>query len=306
MNLNELRMVFSRNKGETTVKHETLNQETLKTSDEVLLITASVDIKNTPFVTIRDSRERLLQYLMGIIAWIKLSKINTIVFCENSNTSYDFSKIIEFAKSEGKTLEVLVFSGNEGSQKYGKGYGYGKIVEYAIKNSAYLNDDVNFYLISGRLFIPEFDKIQELHADSPNVFKIPAFSPDKDPWANIDQPEPKNLAQRIRAGLRFLYVFLGRGRGRGPHGYENHVCLVFFKSNVKFFKKNLIRSYKRVNDSKSYALEHTFYEDLTNKQFDPFLTSYTFMGRSGSTGKTYDDDYPEMIRSLAESFLPET
>ena len=289
---------------ESLNRQETNRQET-GTPNEVLLITASIDIKNTPFVTIRDSRERLLQYLMGIIAWIKLTNINTIVFCENSNTSYDFSKIIEFAKTQGKTLEVLVFSGNEGSQKYGKGYGYGRIVEYAIKNSAYLNDDVNFYLISGRLFIPEFDKVQQLHTDTPNVFKIPAFSPDKDPWANIDQVKPKNLNQYVRAGLRFLYVFFGRGRGRGPHCYQNHVCLVFFKSNVKFFKKNVLHSYRRINDSKSYALEHTFYEDLANKKFSPFLTSYTFMGRSGSTGKSYDSDYPEEIRNLAESFLPE-
>jgi len=287
------------------MKDEKLNQKGTGTAGEVLLITASVDIRNTPFVTIRDSRERLLQYLMGVIAWIRLTKINTIVFCENSNTAYDFSTLIEFAKNEGKTLEVLVFSGNEGSQKYGKGYGYGKIVEYAINHSAYLNDDVNFYLISGRLFIPEFDTIQALHADTPNVFKIPAFSLDKDPWFNIKPADPKTVAQYLKAGLRFLYVFFGRGRGRGPHCYQNHVCLVFFKSNVKFFKKNLIHSYRRVNDSKSYALEHTFYEDLANKQFSSFLASYTFMGRSGSTGKTYDHDYPEEIRSLAESFVPE-
>jgi hypothetical protein len=290
-----------RNLDQRAVETSKLNQ----TSSEVLLITASIDIRNTPFVTIRDSRERLSQYLMGVIAWIKLTKINTIVFCENSNTSYDFSKIIEFAKSEGKTLEVLVFSGNEGSQKYGKGYGYGKIIEYAIKNSAYLTDDTNFYLISGRLFIPEFDKIQELHADTPNIFKIPAFSPDKDPWANVSSAKPENFTQYIRAGLRFLYIFFGRGRGRGPHDYQSHVCLVFFKSNVKFFRKNLIHSYRRINDSKSYALEHTFYEDLASKQFSSFLIGYTFMGRSGSTGKSYDHDYPEEIRNLAESFLPE-
>ena len=99
------------------MQDEKPNQKGIGTADEVLLITASVDIRNTPFVTIRDSRERLLQYLMGVIAWIKLTKINTIVFCENSNTAYNFSKLIEFAKNEGKTLEVLVFSGNEGSQK---------------------------------------------------------------------------------------------------------------------------------------------------------------------------------------------
>lgn len=284
---------------------ENLKQKETEVASEVLLITASINIQNTPFVTIRDSRERLLQYLMGIVAWVKLTKINTIVFCENSNASYDFSKIIKFVRNEGKELEVLVFSGNRGSQKYGKGYGEGEIVEYAMKNSRNLKNSTNFYKITGRLFIPEFDVLQQLHVTTPNVFKIPAFLPEHDPWIGIQQTDPANLGQYLRAYFRYLYVYFGRGRGHGPHDYSKHVSTVFYKSNVGFFKKNLVYSYRRVNDSKSYALEHTFYEDLVNKQFSPFLASYTLMGRSGSTGKTYDHDYPEEIRSLAESFVPE-
>lgn len=281
------------------------HQQKVELQDEVLLITASIHIENTPFVTIRDSRERLLQYLMGLIACIKLTKINTIVFCENSNTPYDLTKVIEFAKKEGKTLEVLVFLGNKGSQRYGKGHGYGKIIEHAIKNSAYLGDNTNFYLMTGRLFVPEFNEFQQLHADLPNVFKMPAFSPERDPWAGVEQRDPKNLLEYIRAGLRYLYVFFGRGRGRRPHRYDQHIDLVFFKANVKFFKKNLLNSYKRINDSKSYALEHTFYEDLVGKSFSPFLIDYTIVGRSGATGRSYDQEYSEEIRRLAGSFLPE-
>jgi len=274
-------------------------------SKEVLLITASINIKNTPFVTIRDSRERLGEYLMGLIAWIKMPSISTIIFCENTNSSYDFSKIIEFAKNEGKTLEVLTFSGNQGSQKYGKGYGYGRIIEYAIEHSAYLKDDVNFYLATGRLFVPEFNEFRKLHADLPNVFNIPAFPPGRDPWAGLQQPAPKNLAEHIRASLRYLYVFFGRGRGRGPHRYDQSVDLVFFKSNVKFFKKHLIKSYKRVDDKKTYCIEHTIYQDLVGNPFSPFLIGYTIVGRRGSTGKYYDQDYSEEIKHLAESFLCE-
>lgn len=80
-------------------------------SNEVLLMTATINVGNTPLVAIKNDKERLLQYLYSLIAWIKLTSINTIVFCENSNTSYDFLKISEFAKNEGKALEVLVFDG---------------------------------------------------------------------------------------------------------------------------------------------------------------------------------------------------
>jgi hypothetical protein len=239
-----------------------------------------------------------------LVAWIKLSNIETIVFCENSNTDYDFSAITKFAKNEGKALEVLIFEGNQESQKYGKGYGEGRIVEYAIKNSKHLDRNTNFYKITGRLFIPEFNQIQCTHAHLMNVFKIPAFTPEQDPWAGINPPEPENLAQHIRAALRYLYVYFGRGRGRGPHHYNKHVSTVFYKSNVAFFKRYLIHSYKRVNDSRSYALEHTFYEDLIKQDFSPFLIDYTIIGRSGSTGSLYSgQDYPESIKEIAETFL---
>ena len=271
-------------------------------SNEVLLVTASIHIQNTPYVTVRGERERLAQYLTSLIAWIKMSNISTIVFCENSNTTFDFSKIIDFAESQGKVLEVLIFSGNQESQKYGKGYGEGRIVEYAIKNSRHLAGSVNFYKITGRLFVPEFNLIQQMHLAEPNVFDIPAFSPQNDPWIGIQLPEPKTFGQHLRAKLRYLYVYFGRGRGRGPHDYSKHVSTVFYKANIDFFKKNLLHSYRRVNDSKSYALEHTFYEDLVGKRFSPFLTSPTLMGRSGSTGKSYDHDYPEEIKNFAESF----
>jgi hypothetical protein len=271
--------------------------------NEVLLITASINIKATPYVAITDKEERLLQYLIGLISWIKLTDIKTIVFCENTNTSYDFSKIIEFANSQGKTLEVILFQGNDGAQKYGKGYGEGKIVEYALKNSQYLKDSVDFYKITGRLFVPEFNEIQQLHQEIPNVFKIPAFTPENDPWIGIEQTPPKTPTQHIRAIARFLYVYFGRGRGHGPHNYQNHVSTVFYKSNVRFFKENLIHTYKRVNDHKSYALEHTFYEDLIKKDFSPFLADYTIMGKSGATGKLYSgQDYSSEIKAIAQTF----
>lgn len=62
-------------------------------SNEALLMTATINVKNTPDVTIKNQEERLLEYLCSLIAWIKLTHINKIVFCENSNTSYDFSTL---------------------------------------------------------------------------------------------------------------------------------------------------------------------------------------------------------------------
>jgi len=297
-------------------------------TSEVLLVTASINIrKDTPVSVFNDPKERLLEYLTSLVAWIKLTSITNIIFCENTNIDYDFSKIIDLAKREGKNLEVLVFSGNRYTHKHGKGYGEGEIIEYAIKNSTYLKNSVNFYKVTGRLFIPEFDKIQGLHSHLSNVFDLTVFSAGMS--TETDHPS-KTIKQRLRSMVRFLYIYFGRGRGRGPHKPEHHISTLFYKVNVKFYKQNLINSYKRVNDRKAYFLENIFYEDLLKKEFNPFLSSYSVIGRSGSTGLPYstgwtilclasrsltenatdpsyfNQEYSEEIRSIAQTFLYET
>jgi hypothetical protein len=272
-------------------------------SDEVLLMTASIAPGKTPTVAIQDPNERCLQYIISLLAWIELTNnIKTIIFCENTNTQYDFSRLVEFARQKGKILEVLVFSGNVKAQIYGKGYGEGEIIKYAIRHSKHLSNTTNFYKITGRLFVRNFDEIQSSHQHLENIFKCPAFSPD--PFINMIPEKPKTLLGYCRAVVRFLYVFFGRGKGRGPHDYTKHISTVFYKSNVKFFKKNLLNSYKRVNDNKSYNLEHVFYEDIINKNFSPFLKPYIIVGRSGSQGYLYPGgDYSEELKNRSIPFM---
>lgn len=269
---------------------------------EALLMTATISPQNVPSLKITDSQERLQQYLQAIVAWIKLSSISTIVFCENSNASYDFSKIVNFAKQEGKTLEVLQFQGNQNASKYGKGYGEGLIIKHAINNSKYLDSMTNLYKITGRLFVPEFDKIQQLHSQISNAFKIPAWQATDASWIDTSKWGADEKASKLKLNLRFLKTYFAKGF-RPPHNYNRHVSTIFFKTNVNFYKQNLLNTYKRINDNIYYCLEHAFYEDLIKKDFTPFILNYTLMGRSGGHGKVLDHDYPDEIKTLARTFI---
>lgn len=232
-----------------------MKTNTSSPSAEVLLMTATIKAGSTPYVAIRDEKERLLQYLCSLSAWLKLTSINTIIFCENSNTFYDFSKIIEFANNEGKVLELLIFDGNQKAQKKGKGYGEGKIIEFALTNSRNLNQNVNFYKITGRLFVLNFEQIRQMHTDFPNVFKVPC-SNKRD---NTDGISSFRLT--LRFIKRYLISLKAKG-GRGLYDPNNAACTTFYKSNVDFFQKNLINSYKRVDDKWNYCLEHAYYDNL--------------------------------------------
>lgn len=91
---------------------------------------------------------------------------------------------------------------------------------------------------------------------------------------------------------------------RGPHDPNNNVYTVFYKSNVKFFKKNLLNSYKRINDGWGYCLECAYYDDLMEKDFSPFLIDYQVVGRSGTHGGLLSSlDYTDDIKDLAKTFI---
>jgi hypothetical protein len=271
---------------------------TFSENREVVLMTATIDAGTTPFVEIKSQQERLFEYLCSLIAWIKLTNIKTIIFCENSNTSYDFGLITNFAKNEGKVLEVLVFDGNHEAHQYGKGYGEGKIIEYAINHSKNLNDNVDFYKITGRIFVQNFDIVQKVHAGIDNVFNKPLTAMKIDKF---------NLFQGLSLIIQYFigYLLFLKARGwRGPYNPFANVSTVFYKSNVSFFKKNLINSYKKVNDKKLYTIECAYYYDLLQNDFSPFLTDYQLVGRSGASGMLISGlDYTDDIKKMAKTFM---
>jgi hypothetical protein len=146
-----------------------------------------------------------------LIAMLDVKSIGTIIFCENSGTTYDFSKIQKRAADAGKNLEILIWKGNSNSQRFGKGYGEGEQIEHAINNSQYLPDHVNFYKLTGRNFVQDFENICVTLAERQNVFKIPAW-------------------------------------------IENTAETRFYKANVLFYKKHLIRSYTETVSLSTYFM----------------------------------------------------
>jgi hypothetical protein len=123
-----------------------------KLSKDALIMTAAINPGATPYVKMSDPEERLFQYLCSLVSWIQFSNISPIIFCENTGYHYDYSEIIQMAKNFNKHLEILLFVGNNESYKYGKGWGEGKIIEYAFKNSKVLHQQNRFYKITGQYF----------------------------------------------------------------------------------------------------------------------------------------------------------
>lgn len=140
----------------------------------ILLLTASINAKlASPIYTkLINTEERLLQYKDTLKLYIRKSNFETFIFCEN--TGFDFCKddLIELAQAHNKRIEFLSFiSDIEYVNKLGKGYGEGECIEYALKNSTYLQEDSTcFYKITGRLYIENINEIIKHNKNGKNCF----------------------------------------------------------------------------------------------------------------------------------------
>jgi hypothetical protein len=276
-------------------------------SQEALIMTAAINPGATPYVKMSDPQERLFQYLCSLVSWIQFSNISPIIFCENTGYDYDYTKIIEMAENFNKHLEILLFADNTGSYKYGKGWGEGKIIEYVFNNSQFLHQQNYFYKITGQYFLSNCHEIIDLHQNYDNVFiehKIQEQYSDRLFQYSSSASLPEALKITYRSLKKSLF-YLKRGQGFSRPNVDYRVVTFFYKSKVNFFEKNLLKSYKKVNDREGYVLEKVYCDDLKGQDFLPkFLLNPQFVGRSGTGGTLLNGlDYDESIKAIARSLM---
>lgn len=224
------------------------------------------------FQTITDERERLRQTLCGLIRWIRDTSVETIVLCDGTSPDYDFSRIETFAVTHGKTLEILLFERqNDQYATRGKSYGEGQVLEHAITHSAHLKPGGNFYKVTGRTFIENFDAIRAAHAADDAVFIGPAST-----------MMPKSTPTDVF----------------GPRS----VWTQFYKCGVDFFATHLMRAYVETDD-KANPIECEYFERLQTLPHARFAIRPFIVGRNSGLNLPYDADFDAETMALAETFM---
>ena len=230
-------------------------------SKNTLLITGAIDITpyNIPVVQIIDLQERLSQYLYSIEYAINhYSKVDNIVFCENTDHKFDYSSLQDKAKSKGKHLEVLTFKGNyDNIQRKGKGYGEGETIKYALNHSEILAQSDNFYKLTGRIVVTNMDKIinKTTHA---NAFIFPIVF--------------KCVAKQI-------------------------VETIFYKTSKVLYTQRLLDAYLEIDDNRNIILEHVFFDILNEISLKSFSEYPNIVGYSASTGQPYTKSKKVMLKN---------
>jgi len=128
----------------------------------IVVLTGTVDPSvGKQHVVLSNRLERLKQYLVNIRALIMKSDFDCIVFCENTNYDYNYSELEMLAQDQCKKLEILSFMGsNDIIEVKGKSYGECEILNYAVNNSVYLQENnCTFYKLTGRIYVENINKI---------------------------------------------------------------------------------------------------------------------------------------------------
>lgn len=130
-------------------------------TEPVLLLTATILPQDKKYTSLQNAKQRLRQYRDSLRYYIVDTNIRKIVFCDNSGVDFSKEEFFLLADQYNKELEIIQFIGNNSKiAKYGKGYGEGEIIEYALHHSKLLRRADYFIKVTGRLKIRNINLIR--------------------------------------------------------------------------------------------------------------------------------------------------
>ncbi|MCL1925806.1 MAG: hypothetical protein FWF95_01540 [Syntrophorhabdaceae bacterium] len=218
----------------------------------VLITTANNPPSGVPFLEMVNPNIRMIAAKAALYFWVTQG-IEQIVLADATATNLlSEYEVAEIDKLHTRIEQISYKQAGEEIIERGKGYGEGKLIEYAINNSELLAHEESFFKCTGKVYVRNFPDIAEI---------IKANSISSLFWRYMgDGTEVKHWAD-----CRFYYT------------------------SKNFAENHLIPAYLESHDINKVACENYVYKALEHNMragrgARPLITGY-----AGSTGEAYFD-----------------
>jgi hypothetical protein len=235
-----------------------------------VLLTSSV-IAHDRGVALKDTDERIRLALESIEQWLKIDPTLCLVLCDGS--SYDFSTIVT-ERFPSSNIECLYFENDqELVKKYGRGFGEGEIVRYAVENSKSITVSGCFTKCTSKLWVENYKECLEewngnllLKGVFENVFSI------------IKETKLSYIDTR------------------------------FYITSTEFYKKFFQNAHNQVNVNSGHGLENCFFDNLVKYKINHALlkTPPVISGVGGGIGIYYKNSLKRRLKEILRSKIVQT
>lgn len=238
----------------------------MKSNLPPILLTSCVIVSDHS-VSLKDENSRIRLTIESIEKWLAISSDLRLVICDGSN--FDFSKIVleKFPKAK---IECLFFENNkELVGLYGKGYGEGEIVKYALQNSVYLKESDFFAKCTAKLWVENFFECLKC-------------------WNG---------------------TFLCKGYFSNVFSFKktqfSYVDTRFYLVNKSFYLKNLVSAYLNVGGEQGLSLEHCFRDVILKEQYKKIMFNVppVICGVGGGSGTYYKNNLKRRIKEVIRLWI---
>lgn len=139
-----------------------------------LVLTGTIDtsVFNNTNVKLTDTQLRLKQYEDAISFYIEETKMDYIIFGENSGYDFNIEKFETLALNNKKKFEFIpITTDYEMTVKLGKSYGEGDCIEQTVIRSRLLKEVEFFYKVTGRVIVKNIDSLLDNDNESRCIFR---------------------------------------------------------------------------------------------------------------------------------------
>jgi len=220
-------------------------------------------IAHDPGVALANMQTRKSLTLSSIFEWLRVDPSLKIVICDGSN--YDFTPEIrmEFPNAQ---IECLRFENSQVEvEKYGRGFGEGEIIRFALEHSKFIQEAQCFAKCSAKLWVNNFEDC-------------------KKQWNGY----------WVCKGV-FENVF---SLNKSPN--FSYIDTRFYIVSVDFYKTHLLNAHFSINKKSGFGLEQSFKLVFLNQQIEhAMFRSYPCIeGVGGGTGKSYKNSVFRRVKEL--------